>query len=66
MANRAPREEKLTEQLKLLLPETMLRELQDLALLHDRSVSEYIRHILGLHIYGHGRMVRGDKKPSRD
>lgn len=60
------RNEKLTEQIKLLLPESMLRELQDLALVHDRSVSEYIRHVLGLHLYGHGRMVRGDRHRARD
>ncbi len=63
---RQTNEEKLTEQIKLLLTDTMLRELQDLALVHDRSVSEYIRHVLGLHIFGHGRMVRGPRKPSRD
>lgn len=62
----ANREEKLTEQIKLLLPESMLRELQDLALIQDRSVSEYIRHVLSLHLYGHGRMVRGERKHTRD
>lgn len=45
-------DEKLTEQVKLLLPETMLRDLRATALTDDRSVSEYIRHVLRLHLYG--------------
>ncbi len=55
--------DKLTEELKLRLSERVLRELQDLALDADRSVTDYVRHVLNLHLYGHGRIVRrnGDK-----
>lgn len=44
--------EKITEQIKLHLPETMLRDVQDAAMADDRKVSEWVRHVLGLHLYG--------------
>ena len=44
--------EKITEQIKLHLPESMLRDVQDAAMTDDRKVSEWIRHVLGLHLYG--------------
>ncbi len=50
--------DKLTEELKLRLSERVLRELQDLALLADRSVTDYVRHVINLHLYGHGPSVR--------
>jgi len=66
--------EKITEQLKLHLPESLKRAIQDAAMADDRSVSEYIRHVLTLHVYGirgvaereagcNGAM-RGDQGPS--
>lgn len=61
-----PAPEKLTEQVKLTLCESMLRELQDLALIHDRSVSEYIRHVLTIHLHGHTRMLRERPDKSMD
>jgi hypothetical protein len=44
--------EKITEQIKLHLPESMLRDVQDAAMADDRKVSEWIRHVLALHLYG--------------
>lgn len=58
--------EKLTEQIKLTVSETMLRDIQDLAMHDDRLVAEYIRHILQLHIYGHARIVRERANKSTD
>lgn len=44
--------EKITESLKLHIPESMLRDIQDASLREDRAVSEWIRHILSIHLYG--------------
>jgi hypothetical protein len=44
--------EKITEAIKLHLPESMVRDIQDAAMADDRKVSEFIRHVLGLHLYG--------------
>ena len=59
-------DEKLTEQIKLLMSEGMLRDCQDLALAQDRSVSDFIRHVLALHMYGHARSVRARSEKDRD
>jgi hypothetical protein len=45
-------QEKITEQIKLHLPESMKRDLQDAAMADDRKVSDYIRHVLSNHLYG--------------
>lgn len=58
--------EKLTEQIKLTVCETMLRDLQDLAMNEDRLVAEYIRHVLQQHIYGHARILRERVSKSTD
>jgi predicted transcriptional regulator len=44
--------DKCLDSIKLHLPEDLKRDVQDLALAADRSVSEYIRHWLSLHVYG--------------
>jgi hypothetical protein len=44
--------EKITEQIKLHLPESMLRDVQDAAMADDRKVSEFIRHVVALYLYG--------------
>lgn len=44
--------EKITEHVKLHLPESLLRDVQDAAMKDDRKVSEYVRHVLSLHLYG--------------
>jgi len=44
--------EKSHETITLHLPESLKRDLQDLALAEDRSVSEYIRHELVAIVYG--------------
>lgn len=65
--------EKITERIPLHLPESMLRDVQDAAMADDRKVSEWIRHVLSLHLYGlKGSCsdcsckcsVRGDKGPA--
>ncbi len=45
--------EKCTEELKLRLPESLLLQLSRLAHADDRKLSEYIRSILSLHVFGH-------------
>ena len=43
---------KCLESIKLHLPEDLKRDLQDLAMQDERGVSEYIRGVLILHVYG--------------
>lgn len=43
---------KATEAIKLHLPERLKRDIQDAAMSDDRKVSEWIRHVLALHLYG--------------
>lgn len=43
---------KSTESIKLHLPEQLKRDVQDAAMSDDRKVSEWIRHVLALHLYG--------------
>lgn len=57
---------KLTEQIKLMVEERMLDDLKHAALEADRSVSDYIRHVLALHLYGHARSVRRPPAKSMD
>lgn len=47
-----PLSQKCLESIKLHLPDTLKRDLQDLAMQEDRPVSEYIRVILVQHVYG--------------
>jgi hypothetical protein len=58
--------DKLTEQVKLNLSETMLRDLQDLALLQDKSVSDAIRSVLRLYLYGHAALLPKGQPDGRD
>lgn len=44
--------EKITEAIKLHLPESMKRDIQDHAMADDRKVSDWIRHVLFIHLYG--------------
>ncbi len=48
--------EKALETITLHIPESMKRDLQDVALLEDRAVGEWIRHELGRILYG--RLVK--------
>lgn len=43
---------KCLESIKLHLPEELKRAIQDLAMQEERAVSEYIRVVLQLHVYG--------------
>lgn len=44
--------EKNSEELKLRLPPSMYLDLSREAARADRSVSDYVRHVLGNHLYG--------------
>jgi hypothetical protein len=59
-------DEKLTEQVKVLFGEAMLADLQRQALEQDRGVSELVRHICALYLYGHSRTLRRSAYNSRD
>jgi hypothetical protein len=50
--------EKHTEEIKVRVTQEMRDMIRDLAFAQDRAPSEYIRHVLSLHLYGHSRMVR--------
>lgn len=45
--------EKITERIDLHLPESMKRDLQDMAMREDRKVSDLVRHIVACYLYGH-------------
>jgi hypothetical protein len=53
--------EKLTESLSLHLPETLWRDILDAAAHQDRSASDFIRHILSGHLYGHKVQKESDR-----
>ncbi len=55
-----PNDSKLTEELKFRLPERLFLDLSRLAEADNRSVSEYMRHVLKLHCYGRARSVHKD------
>ena len=63
MSNKKP---KLTEQIKLMVDDTMLEDLKAAAFEHDRSVSDYIRHVVALHLYGHARSLRRRPETTKD
>lgn len=45
--------EKCTEELKLRVPPSLLLALARLANAEDRSLSEYMRMVLSIHVFGH-------------
>lgn len=54
--------EKALETITLHLPESLKRDLQDLALADDRAVGEWIRHHLVLIVYGRMAAKEGAKR----
>lgn len=54
--------EKALETITLHLPETLKRDVQDLALAEDRAVGEWIRHHLTLIVYGRLAWREGAKR----
>lgn len=61
MPNSTPAQhEKCTEELKIRLPESMRDLLMRLAYAEDRAPSEYVRHVLAMHLYGHARQLAED------
>lgn len=61
MANPTPApHEKHTEEIKVRVTESMRDLLMRLSFAADRSPSEYVRHVLACHLYGHARQVADD------
>lgn len=50
--------EKLMDNVKVHLGESLKRDLQDLAMADDRKVSDYIRMVLEYHVYGAQRRIQ--------
>jgi hypothetical protein len=44
--------EKVTESIKVHLPEKLKRDIQDQAMVEDRTASDWIRRTCELHLYG--------------
>lgn len=54
--------DKKTEQVKVWMDEKLFIDLNRLAVLDDRKLSEYIGVVLGRHVYGHGsRRIESDE-----
>lgn len=49
--------EKCTEEVKLRIPESLLLDITRLANIEERTVSEFIRHLVEDGIYGRGRIL---------
>lgn len=47
--------DKCTEEIKIRVPLEMREQIMRLAFADDRAPSEYIRHVLACHLYGHVR-----------
>ena len=54
--------EKKTESVKVWMPESLKVALMHLAAADDRALSEYIVHVLSLHVYGHARPRNADMR----
>lgn len=54
--------EKALETITLHVPESLKRDLQDLALAEDRAVGEWVRHHLALIVYGRLACLEGAKR----
>lgn len=54
--------EKNSEEIKLRLPEALYTDLMRLAAHEDRSLSDYVRHVLCSHTYGALRL-RDERNP---
>lgn len=52
--------EKKTEQITIWLPESLKVDLMHMAADGDRKLSDYIRHALILHAYGHSRAAQAE------
>ncbi len=49
---------KCSEDIKTLVPEEVKNHLSGLAVLHNKTLSEYVRDLLVSHVYGHLHAVR--------
>jgi len=58
---------KCTDDIRVHVPEELKLELYQLAEHADRSLSDYIRHVLSLHVYGHAAANgKNSEGPERD
>lgn len=57
---------KRIKQIKVMLDEQMVRDLQDLALEEDRTVSDLVRRLCALHLYGHARSLDRRQEKTMD
>lgn len=57
-------DEKLIEKISLCLGPTMFADLSRVAARDDRSVGEYVRHVLAVHLYGQCRVTQGQTEGS--
>ncbi len=53
-------DEKLIEKISLCLGPTMFADLSRVAARDDRSVGEYVRHVLAVHLYGKCRVSQAE------
>lgn len=53
-------DEKLIEKVEFRLGPTMFNDLSRMACADDRSVGEYVRHIVACHLYGAARVMAKD------
>ncbi|MGE0383456.1 MAG: hypothetical protein AB7Q97_01920 [Gammaproteobacteria bacterium] len=54
---------KCTEEVKAKVAETEKEEITALAVLNGMSVSEYLRDLIRLHLYGHLSAIRMTRRP---
>jgi uncharacterized C2H2 Zn-finger protein len=50
--------EKKIERIDIRVSDVVFRDIARMAHLHDRKVSDYVRHIVEAHLYGVARMQR--------
>ncbi len=56
--------EKKTQQVTLWLPESLKVDLMHCAAADDRKLSDYVTHVLDLHVHGHRKRACEDQQPS--
>lgn len=57
-------DEKLIEKISLCLGPTMFADVSRIAARDDRSVGEYVRHVLAVHLYGQCRVSQAEPERS--
>ena len=57
---------KCTEEIKSMVDETTKEAMQALAFAHGKNLSEYVRHVLHMHCFGHANMLRNSISKNGD